>query len=125
MDIPYIVEGGLPIHKISEAEQRGYMATLTVEERGDVIAHANALAMRIHAVSSARADLRSRSRDLLKMNSNSTPEQRTERFKELGDLRDQYEAMAQDIERMKATVYTKAKGKELVIPPIAPPKAAS
>ena len=41
MDIPYIVEGGLPIHKISEAEQRGYMATLTVEERGDVIAHAN------------------------------------------------------------------------------------
>ena len=123
MEIPYIVEGGLPIHKISEAEQRGYMATLTVEERADVIAHANALAGRIHSVSSARADLRSRSREMLKMRSDSTPEQRTERFKQLGELRDQYEEMAKDIERMKATVYTKAKGKELVIPPIAPPKS--
>jgi len=123
MEIPYIVEGGLPIHKISEAEQRGYMATLTVEERGDVIAHANALAARIHALSAKRAELRSRSRDLLKVRSDATPEQRTARFKELDGLRGQYLDLATEIEKMKATVYVKTKGKELVIPPIMPSKS--
>ena len=123
MKVPYITDSGLPIHKISEPEQRGYMAALSVEDRNSVIEHANALAARIFTISSARAELRKKSRELLKMPSNSTPEQRTELFKELETLRDQYLEMGEQVEKMKATEYTTDKDKNLVIPPIPRPKA--
>lgn len=115
--VPYITNDGKPIHLISEAEQRGYMASFSVEQRNQVVEAANRLHSIILGKTQQRSELKRQSREKLKISSEATQEQRDARFQELDKMRQEYEKLATDIEKLKSTEFKLDAEGNLVIPP--------
>lgn len=116
--VPYITESGLPLHRVSEAEQRGYMASYTVEQRRQVIDACNRIGIAIHAKTAKRAELKRKSRELLKIRVDASDDEKAAWLKELDNMRVEYEGLAKAIDKLKSTTFSlDAKG-ELVVPPI-------
>jgi len=116
VECPYMSDDGIPIHLLPEAERNSYVMGFDVDDATQIIMHANRLASRIKAHMTERADMRKKSRELLKVPSTFTPEQRQDRMDELEALRVKYEGTEADINKLKSTVYTQNDEGKLVIP---------
>jgi hypothetical protein len=117
VEVPYITESGNPIHMVSKPEQDSYMLGLDDNQKREVLTHANALAQAIHRATVSRTEMRRKSRDLMRMPANSSPEDKSKRMSELEQLKSDYDALEEKIAKAKAGVYV-VDGEKITPPPV-------
>jgi len=116
IEVPFITDDGIPLHQLSQDEQRGYTIGLTVDQANSIIQHAVRVSARIKMWSAERAEMRSKSRKFLKVPEGTPDDVKQQKLKELAELHEEYKKREKDIEALKATVYTLDKDGNLVIP---------
>jgi hypothetical protein len=121
IEVPFITDDGIPLHQLTQDEQRGYTIGLTVEQANSVIQHSARLSSRLKSMATQRAEMRAKSRSVLRMPEGATEEVKQGKLKELTEMKEAYDKLEADIETIKAVIYKLDKNGELVIPRL--PKA--
>jgi predicted secreted protein len=116
IEVPFITDDGIPLHKLTQDEQRGYTVGLTVDQANSIVQHSVRLSARIKMWSSERAEMRKSSRQFLRVPEGSSDEVKQEKMDGLAALHAAYTKREVDIQALKDTVYRLNDKGELVIP---------